>query len=72
SILTVTIEYLFGRFKGCFPSLREMGPHGEIQETYKAIKALMILHNIAIDLKDKLNDRWCIDKDPDDQDDEND
>ena len=35
-----------------------MGPHEDIQEMYKVIKALLILHNICIDLGDKPKEIW--------------
>lgn len=38
-----------------------MGPHTDIQEMYKAIEALLILHNMCIDYGDKPDDDWEID-----------
>ena len=38
-----------------------MGPHADIQEMYRAIKALLILHNMCIDYGDKPDDDWEID-----------
>jgi hypothetical protein len=38
-----------------------MGPHADIQEMYKAIEALLILHNICIEYGDKLEDIWGYD-----------
>jgi hypothetical protein len=49
-----------------------MGPHNAVQDIYRVIEALIILHNIAIDFNDKPDERWRIDEDPDDQEDEND
>ncbi|KAE9384727.1 hypothetical protein BT96DRAFT_841806, partial [Gymnopus androsaceus JB14] len=42
----IQVEHAFGKLKGCFPSLKEMGCHKKVQEMYKVIKALLILHNI--------------------------
>ncbi|KAJ7714680.1 hypothetical protein B0H14DRAFT_3522934 [Mycena olivaceomarginata] len=49
-----------------------MGPHQNIQDLYKTIEDLMVLHNMAIDFKDRPDDEWRIDENPDDQDDETD
>jgi len=38
-----------------------MGPHDDIQEMYKVIKALLILHNFCIDFGDKPEDIWDFD-----------
>lgn len=43
--------------------MKEMGPHADIQEMYKAIEALLILHNMCIDYGDKPDDDWEIDLD---------
>jgi hypothetical protein len=37
-----------------------MGPHKKIQDMYKAIKAMMIIHNICIDWVNKPEDIWDI------------
>jgi hypothetical protein len=47
--------------KGRFRSLKEMGPYADIQEMYKAIEAMLILHNMCIDYGDKPGDDWEID-----------
>lgn len=52
SSVRIVVEHSFGLFKGRFPALCGMGPHQDIQEIYKTIEALMVLHNMAIDLKD--------------------
>jgi hypothetical protein len=49
-----------------------MGAHKTVQDIYRVIEALIVLHNIAIDFGDKPDDRWRIGEDPDDQDDSND
>lgn len=48
----IRVEHAFGKLKGCFPSLKEMGCHKKIQEMYKVIEALLILHNMCIDYGD--------------------
>jgi hypothetical protein len=71
SSVRVVVEHSFGLFKGRFPTLRGMGPHQDIQEIYKTIEALMVLHNMAIDPKDRPEVSWHINEDPDDQEDQN-
>lgn len=44
--------------KGRFLSLKEMGAHKDIQEIYKAIEAMMILHNICIFWRDNPERIW--------------
>jgi hypothetical protein len=48
----IFIEHAFGLFKGRFRSLASFGPFQEIQEVYKVIQALMVVHNFCIDNKD--------------------
>jgi hypothetical protein len=72
SSVRIVIEHTFGLFKGRFPCLRGLGPHTSMQEIYRTIEALIVLHNIAIDLNDKPDCSWCLDEDPDDQPDNND
>jgi len=57
----ITVEHAFGRLKGRFRALKEMGPHDDIQEMYKVIEALLILHNFCIDFGDKPEDIWDFD-----------
>jgi hypothetical protein len=45
----IGVEHAFGMLKGRFRSLKEMGPHADIQEMYKAIEVLLILHNMCIE-----------------------
>lgn len=47
------MEHAFGLLKGRFLSLKEMGTHHDIQETYKVIEALMVIHNMCIDHGDR-------------------
>lgn len=53
SSMRVISEHAFGRLKGRSPSLKDMGHHNNVHDLYKAIEALMILHNICIDWKDE-------------------
>ncbi|KIL55497.1 hypothetical protein M378DRAFT_90850, partial [Amanita muscaria Koide BX008] len=54
----IEVEHAFGLLKGRFRSLKEMGPHADIQEMYKAIESLLILHNMCIDYGDEPEDNW--------------
>lgn len=47
SSIRIASEHAFGHLKGCFPSLKEMGSHKDIEEMYKSIEAMMTLHNIS-------------------------
>jgi len=38
-----------------------MGCHDDIQDMYRAIEAMMIIHNICIDWNDKPEDIWDFD-----------
>jgi uncharacterized protein YcaQ len=44
-----------------------MGPHLDIQDVYRTIEALMVIHNMAIDFGDRPSDKWCLEENPDDQ-----
>ncbi|KAE9387071.1 hypothetical protein BT96DRAFT_838206, partial [Gymnopus androsaceus JB14] len=48
----IRVEHAFGKLKGCFPSLKEMGSHKKVQEMYKVIEVLLILHNMCINYGD--------------------
>ena len=61
SSVRIMSEHAFGMLKGRFPSLKEMGPHRDIQEMYKALEVMMILHNICIDWNDKPEEIWGYD-----------
>ena len=52
----IGVEHAFGMLKGRFQLLKEMGPHVDIQEMYKAIEVLLILHNMCIGYGDKPED----------------
>ncbi|KIL57042.1 hypothetical protein M378DRAFT_88397, partial [Amanita muscaria Koide BX008] len=59
--IRIEVEHAFGMLKGRFRSLKEMGPHADVQEMYKAIEALLILHNMCIEYGDKPEDIWGFD-----------
>jgi hypothetical protein len=59
--IRIGVEHAFGMLKGRFGSLKEMGAHADIQEMYKAIEALLILHNMCIEYGDKPEDIWGYD-----------
>jgi hypothetical protein len=61
SHIQIASEHTFGLLKARFPSLKEMGIHRRIQDMYKAIEPLMIIHNICIDWGDRPEDTWNID-----------
>ncbi|CAK5267076.1 unnamed protein product [Mycena citricolor] len=60
SRVRISIEHAFGLLKARFPSLRNLGPHKDIQDVYKTIEVLLILHNICLDLQDKPEERWSM------------
>jgi hypothetical protein len=61
SSIHIASEHAFGMLKGRFPSLKEMGEHKDIQDMYKAIEAMMVLHNICIDWGDQPEQIWGYD-----------
>jgi hypothetical protein len=70
SSVRISAEHAFGVLKGRFLSLRVMGPHDNVQEIYRVIEALMILHNICIEHNDQPEDIYdyvlCLDAEQDD------
>ncbi|EPQ53226.1 hypothetical protein GLOTRDRAFT_45952 [Gloeophyllum trabeum ATCC 11539] len=73
SSIRIRVEHSYGMLKGRFPSLKELGAHHDIQEIYRAIQAMMVVHNLCIDLGDAPEDIPAfdlVDEDatPDDQD----
>jgi hypothetical protein len=70
SSVRISVEHAFGVLKGRFLSLRVMGPHDDVQEIYRVIEALMILHNICIEHNDHPEDIYdyvlCFDPEPED------
>ncbi|KIM79609.1 hypothetical protein PILCRDRAFT_89993 [Piloderma croceum F 1598] len=57
----ITSEHAFGLLKGLFPLLKGMGRHKDIQDAFKAIEAMMIIHNICIDRRDRPDHIWDFD-----------
>lgn len=56
SSVRISVEHAFGIFKGRFLSLRVMGPHDDVQDIYRVIEALIILHNFCIEHDDRPED----------------
>lgn len=51
SKLRISIEHAFGMLKGRFPSLRNM-PGQNLDRIFKTIEALMVVHNILVEMHD--------------------
>lgn len=51
SKLQIAIEHAFGMLKGRFPSLRDM-PGVDLDRIFKTIEALMVIHNILVEMDD--------------------
>lgn len=51
SSVRITVEHAFGRLKGRFPYLRRIPGH-DIDKIYHIMEALLVIHNILIDLHD--------------------
>lgn len=52
SSIRIRVEHAFGKLKGCFPSLKALGANQDIHEIYRAVQAMMVLHNLCIDWGD--------------------
>jgi len=52
SSLRVRVEHAFGLLKGRFPSLKELGVGAGIDGCYRAVHAMLVVHNLCIDLGD--------------------
>ena len=48
----ICVEHAFGKLKGRFLSLKDLGRHRDINDAYKAIEAMMVVHNLGIDWED--------------------
>jgi hypothetical protein len=55
SSVRIAIEHAFGRLKGWFPILRDF-PAVDMQNTYRTIEALLILHNILETIADDVEE----------------
>jgi len=58
SSVHIASEHAYGLLKGRFLSLKGMGEHKDIQTIYKAIEAMLVLHNICIDWDDHPDTIW--------------
>ncbi|EJF59915.1 hypothetical protein DICSQDRAFT_64153 [Dichomitus squalens LYAD-421 SS1] len=56
SSMRIISEHAYGRLKGRFLGLKAAGKHHDIEDLYKAIEALLILHNICMDWNDHPED----------------
>ncbi|EJF61974.1 hypothetical protein DICSQDRAFT_59386, partial [Dichomitus squalens LYAD-421 SS1] len=63
SSVRIVSEHTFGRLKGRFPSLKDLGPHVDLEDLYDVLEALIILHNICIDWDDRPENIWSFDPD---------
>lgn len=50
----ICVEMAFGRLKARFPSLHCMGVVSDIDDLYRSVEALLVLHNICIDFGDSV------------------
>jgi hypothetical protein len=49
----IVVEWTFGRLKSRFPALRKLGAVRDINDTYRAIEAMMVVHNMCQNLGDR-------------------
>ncbi|KAG8740504.1 hypothetical protein FRC10_004197 [Ceratobasidium sp. 414] len=52
----IVVEWAFGRLKARFPSLKKLGAVHDINDIYRAIEAMMVLHNMCQELGDVPSD----------------
>ncbi|KAG8692171.1 hypothetical protein FRC08_009967 [Ceratobasidium sp. 394] len=48
----IVVEWAFGRLKGRFPALKRLGAARDMKDIYRAIQAMMVLHNMCYQLGD--------------------
>lgn len=53
SSVRARVEQAFGMLKGRFPALKDFGPTETMQDTYRAVEALMVMHNLCVDMGDE-------------------
>ncbi|KAG9102107.1 hypothetical protein FS749_015690 [Ceratobasidium sp. UAMH 11750] len=53
STARVIIERTFGQLKGRFPALHRLGVVQDMMELYRAVEAMMVMHNMCFDLHDR-------------------
>ena len=46
------VEHAFGMLKGHFPALKGLSPAKNMKDTYRDVAAMMVIHNICVDLAD--------------------
>jgi hypothetical protein len=47
------VMWAFGRLKSRFPALKKMGAVSDIKDMYRAVQAMMVVHNLCYDLGDR-------------------
>lgn len=52
----ITVEHSFGLLKGRFPALQDLGDVTNVEDVYRFINALMVLHNMCVDHGDRPED----------------
>jgi len=55
------VEHAFGLLKGHFLSLKDLCPTDDLRDTYHAVAAMMVIHNLCIDLNDNINNHSIFD-----------
>lgn len=55
SRLRIRVEHAFGMLKGRFPALRRM-PGGDLNRIFTCIEALLVIHNILLEVRDDPTD----------------
>lgn len=51
----IVVEWAFGQLKSRFPALKKLGAARDMGDIYRAIEAMMIVHNLCIELGDAPN-----------------
>ncbi|QRV77402.1 DDE superfamily endonuclease [Ceratobasidium sp. AG-Ba] len=54
----IVVEHAFGMIKERFPGVKLMGTSQNIQTNFKALEALIVLHNLCIDYEDGNAPKW--------------
>ncbi|KAG9090217.1 hypothetical protein FS749_000734 [Ceratobasidium sp. UAMH 11750] len=52
----IVVEWAFGRLKARFPALKKLGAVRNMRDIYRAIEAMMVVHNLCHQLGDSPND----------------
>ncbi|PCH35716.1 hypothetical protein WOLCODRAFT_80517 [Wolfiporia cocos MD-104 SS10] len=49
SSMWIMVEHAFEWLEGWFSALKELGMHCNLNDVYKMIKALVVIHNMGVD-----------------------